>query len=230
MRDFPKCHTNHCCYFKKLDNSYLILLLYVDDTLVVGSSMEEISNLKAKLFKEFAMKNLGAAKQILGMRINRDRVNKKLMLSQAQYVDKVLKRFNMEDAKPVSTTIARQFRLYKEQATATKEERDKARVLYASAVGSLMYAMVCTRPDIAHVVKVFNRFMSNQGKEHWETVTWILRYLRGTTNSTLCYGGSEICLQGYVDANLAKDNDNRKSTTGCVFTLGSAAVTWVSHL
>lgn len=75
-------HADHCCYFKKLDISYLILLLYVDDMLVADSSMEEISNLKAKLSKDFA-KDWGAAKQILGMRISRDRVNRKLKLYRA---------------------------------------------------------------------------------------------------------------------------------------------------
>ena len=98
---FSRCHGDHCCYFKKLGTSYLILLLHVDDMLVAGSSMDEISNLKAQLSKEFAMKDLGAAKRILGMRIARDRPNRKLTLSQAEYVDKVLKRFNMESAKPV---------------------------------------------------------------------------------------------------------------------------------
>ena len=75
---FSRCHGDHCCYFKKLDTSYLILLLYVDDMLVAGSSMDEIVNLKAQLSKEFAMKDLGSAKKILGMRISRDKANKKL--------------------------------------------------------------------------------------------------------------------------------------------------------
>jgi hypothetical protein len=64
-----------------------------------------------------------------------------------------------------------------------------SRVPYSSAVGSLMYAMVCTRPDIAHAVGVVSRYMNNPGKEHWETLKWILIYLRGTTNHALCFGG-----------------------------------------
>ena len=76
-------------------------------------------------------------------------------------------------------------------------------VPYASAIGSLIYAMVCTRPDIAHVVGVVSRFMHNTGKTHWVAVKWILRYLRGTINAALCFGGSDITLQGYVDSDLA---------------------------
>jgi len=88
-----------------------------------------------------------------------------------------------------------------------------SKVPYASIVGSLMYAMVCTRPDIAHAVGVVSRYMNNPRKEHWMAVKWILRYLKGTTNQALCFGGSNISLQGYVDADMAGDKDNKRSTT-----------------
>ena len=79
---YTRCHSDHCVYLKrKNDGSYIILLLYVDDMLVAGSNMQEINVLKRKLANSFAMKDLGAAKQILGMRITRDRKNHKLTLS-----------------------------------------------------------------------------------------------------------------------------------------------------
>ena len=78
---FKRCEADHCCYFKSFDNSYIILLLYVDDVLIAGSSIEEIKNLKKQLSKQFAMNDLGAAKQILGMRIIRDKANDTLKLS-----------------------------------------------------------------------------------------------------------------------------------------------------
>jgi hypothetical protein len=82
-----------------------------------------------------------------------------------------------------------------------------------------MYVMVCTRPDIAHVVGVVRRYMNNPGKEHWEAVKWILKYLRGTTTHALCFGGSNIVLQGYVDSDMEGDKDSRRSTTRYVFTV-----------
>ena len=113
------------------------------------------------------MKDLGAAKQILGMRIIRDKANCTLKLSQSEYVNKVLSRFNMNEAKPVSTPLGSHFKLSKEQSPKTEEERDHmSKVPYASIIGSLMYAMVCTRPDIAHAVRVVSRFMSRPGKQH----------------------------------------------------------------
>ncbi|KAL5825663.1 hypothetical protein ACOSQ3_021726 [Xanthoceras sorbifolium] len=228
---FTRCQADHCCYIKRFDNSFIILLLYVDDMLIAGSDMQEIMNLKRELSKQFAMKDLGAAKQILGMRIKRDTKSGTLLLSQAEYIKKVLSRFNMQDAKPVSTPLGIHFRLSKEQSPKTEEERTHmAKVPYASAIGSLMYAMVCTRPDIAQAVGAVSRYMNNPGKIHWEAVKWILRYLRGTTNKTLCFKGGDTTLTGYVDADLAGNVDIRKSTTGYVYTLGGTAVSWVSQL
>ncbi|RVW29670.1 Retrovirus-related Pol polyprotein from transposon TNT 1-94 [Vitis vinifera] len=201
------------------------------DMLIVGSDIEKINNLKKQLSKQFAMKDLGAAKQILGMRIIRDKANGTLKLSQSEYVKKVLSRFNMNEAKPVSTPLGSHFKLSKEQSPKTEEERDHmSKVPYASAIGSLMYAMVCTRPDIAHAVGVVSRFMSRPGKQHWEAVKWILRYLKGSLDTCLCFTGASLKLQGYVDADFAGDIDSRKSTTGFVFTLGGTAISWTSNL
>jgi hypothetical protein len=105
-----------------------------------------------------------------------------------------------------------------------------SRVPYSSTVGSLIYAMVCTRPDIAHAVGVVSRYMNNPGKEHWEAVKWILRSLRGTTTHALCFGGSDTFLQGYVDSYMAGDKDSRRSTTGYVFTIGGTVVSCILKL
>ena len=115
--------------------------------LVVGSNMQDIHVLKRKLANSFAMKDLGVAKQILGMRITRERKNSNLTLSQGEYIEKVLQRFRMQNAKPVSTPLASHFKLSKKMCPETWEEIDyMSRTPYSSAVGSLMYAMVCTRP------------------------------------------------------------------------------------
>jgi hypothetical protein len=117
---YSRCHSDHCVYFKKLENgSFIILLLYVDDMLVAGSNMQDINVLKKKLANSFAMKDLGAAKKILGMRITRDRKNRKLTLSQGEYTEKVLERFRMQNAKPVSTPLAIHFKLTKEMCPKT---------------------------------------------------------------------------------------------------------------
>ena len=82
-----------------------------------------------------------------------------------------------------------------------------------SAIESLMYAMVCTRPDIAHLVGVV-RFLSNPGKEHWEAVKWILKYVKGTFRVCLCFDGSDRMLVGHIDLDMAGDTDSRKFVSG----------------
>jgi hypothetical protein len=229
---YSRCHSDHCVYFKRLENgSYIILLLYVDDMLVAGSNMQDINMLKNKLANSFAMKGLGVAKKILGMRITRDRKNHKLTLSEGEYIEKVLERFRMQNEKLVSTPLANHFKLTKEMYTKTQEEVESmSRVPNSSAVGILMYVMVCTRPDIVHAVGIVSRYMNNPGKEHWEEIKWILRYLRGTATHALCFGGSDTFLQGYVDSDMAGDKHSRRSTTGYVFTIGGTTVSWISKL
>ncbi|KAL6334535.1 hypothetical protein AAG906_018034 [Vitis piasezkii] len=97
------------------------------------------------------------------------------------------------------------------------------RVPYASAVGSLMYAMVCTRPDIAYAVGVVSRFLSNPGRHHWEAVKWIMRYLRGTSKLKLTFGSGKPILVGYTDSDMAGDVDNRRSTSGYLMTFSGEA-------
>ena len=137
----------------------------------------------------------------------------------------------MNEVKPVSTPLGSHFKLSKEQSSKTEEERDHmSKVFYASAIGSLMYDIVCTRPDIAHTMGVVSRFMSRPGKQHWEAVKWILRYLKGSLDTCLCFIGASLKLQGYVDADFAGDIDSRKITTEFVFILGGTTISWPSNL
>jgi transposase InsO family protein len=229
---YDRTTSDHCVFVKKFsDGEFIILLLYVDDMLIVGRDTSKIDKLKKELSKSFSMKDLGSAKQILGMKISRDRKSEKLWLSQESYIEKVLDRFNMSKAKPVSSTLAGHLKLSSKQSPTSEEEKEEMKkVPYASAVGSLMYAMVCTRPDIAHAVGVVSRFLSNPGKEHWAAVKWILRYLRGTSRVCLCFGNGKQVLDGFTDADMAGDIDSRKSTSGYLITYSGGAVSWQSRL
>ena len=99
-----------------------------------------------------------------------------------------------------------------------------SKVPYQSAMGSLMYAMVCTRPDIAYAVGVVSRFMTNPGEAHWNAVKWILRYLKGTSRSFICFGSGDPVLQAYTNADYVGDEDSRKSSSGYLMTYAGGAV------
>jgi hypothetical protein len=108
-----------------------------------------------------------------------------------------------------------------------------SKVPYENAVGSLMYLMVCTRPDLAYAMGKVSRYMSNPGKVHWEAVKWILRYLKGTKDVGLLFDANSNnakSLLGYVDADYGQDLDGRRSTTGYMFTLGGGCISWRSTL
>ena len=224
---------DHCVYVKRLENGFVILTLYVDDMLLIGNSKELINSVKGLLDAQFDMKDVGAANFILGMQITRDRQSCKLWLGQKKYIEEVLKKFNMVDCKPVKTPMTLGAKLSTDQYPKSEEDAEEmTHVPYTSAVGSLMYAMVCTRPDIAQAVGVLSRFMSNPGKEHWSAVKRVLRYLRGTSDLALCYGGmatgDELDVIGFVDADWGGDLDSRRSTSGYIFSLFDAAVSWMS--
>ncbi|KAH9753489.1 Integrase catalytic domain-containing protein [Citrus sinensis] len=231
---FTRSEHDHCVYFRRLlDGAFIYLLLYVDDMLIASKNGDEIKRLKKQLASEFEMKDLGDAQRILGMEIRRDKKNGSVWLTQKSYLKKVLERFGMDDkTKPVCTRLAPYFKLSSSSYPRSQEERDyMARVPYASAVGSLMYAMVCTRPDISQAVSMVSRYMHNPGKNQWLAVKWILRYLYGTVDVGLLF--KKDCGQqcvGYCDSDFAGDLDKRRSTTGYVFTLGGGPVSWRSIL
>ncbi|KAE8707195.1 putative ribonuclease H protein [Hibiscus syriacus] len=111
-----------------------------------------------------------------------------------------------------------------------KEAEGMEKVSYSNDIGCLMYAMVCTRPDLAHDVSQVCKYMSKPDKQHWEAVKWIFRYLKGTVGHGIVFGSQRDnpLVVGYVDSDYASDLDNRRSTTGYVFTLGGGPICWKS--
>ncbi|XP_070002703.1 secreted RxLR effector protein 161-like [Nicotiana sylvestris] len=175
------------------------------------------------------MKDMSETDYILGVKIERDRSNKLLSLSQETYIKKILERFRMNSCKSMDTPIERGEILSLEMCPKTENEKeDMSRVPYSSVVGSLMYAMMCTRPDICYVVGLVSRYQSNPGRDHWKAVKRIFRYLKGTADYSLCYSGNDLYLRGYTDADWAGDRNDRKSTSSYAFLLNGGAMSWKS--
>ena len=200
----------------------MFLLIYVDDVLLACKDKSQIQEVKRVLKSEFDMINLGNTRRVLGMEIVRNREDHTLFLSQKGYLEKVLKGFSMENSKPVSIPLVGHFRLLMTQCPQSEADKKEMNfVPYASVIGSLMCAMVCSRPDIAHLVSVLSKFMVNSGREHWNGVKWLLRYVRGSLGIGLKFGSSKegIGITSYVDSDYTGDLDKRRSTTGYIFTL-----------
>ena len=137
----------------------------------------------------------------------------------------------MSDAKLVGLTLLANCKLFGKQSPKKKAEKSEMmKILYASAVGSLMYAMMCTRTDIEYAVGVVNRFMSNTGSEHMAVVKWIVRYLKGTFNMFLRFRFGKPLLEGFTNLNMSPDVDTSKSTYGYIMTYVGGAISWQSRL
>ncbi|XP_060182061.1 secreted RxLR effector protein 161-like [Lycium barbarum] len=213
-------------------NSNIYLLVYVDNMLIAANSMTGINDLKKLLSKEFDMKYLGEANKILGMEIHRK--NGEVHLLQKKYIEKVVQRYGMNKCKPVTLSLTQHFRLFSLMAPQSKEKVEyMSKVPYCSAVGSIMYVMVCTGPDITQAVSVVSRFMSKPDKKYWEAIKWILKYLKGSSNVGLTFyrmRNEGFSVLGYVDSDFAGDLDRKRSTTGYIFTLKSSAISWKATL
>ncbi|KAK4386470.1 Retrovirus-related Pol polyprotein from transposon TNT 1-94 [Sesamum angolense] len=120
----------------------------------------------------------------------------------------------------------------KATAVPSAETEQMKNIPYSNVVGSVMYLMVSTRPDIAYAVSCLSRYMSNAGLPHWEALKWLLRYLNGYVNAGIKFSkhADGVSLNGYVDSNYANDRDSRRSTTSYVFTLCGACISWKSQL
>jgi hypothetical protein len=134
-----------------------------------------IDTTKKWLSSNFEMKDMGEASYVLGVKIIRDRAKRLLGLSQETYIKKMLERYHMQDSKPMDTPVDKSLSLSCDMCPKTLEEKEKmSRVPYTCVVGSLMYAMMCTRPDICYAIRLVSRYQSNPGHKHWMAVKRIL--------------------------------------------------------
>ncbi|KAK4404586.1 Retrovirus-related Pol polyprotein from transposon TNT 1-94 [Sesamum angolense] len=138
----------------------------------------------------------------------------------------------MTNSKSASVPLAAHFQLCKDQSPKTDSEKAKMeKIPYSNAIGSIMYLMVSTRPDIAYAVSCLSRFMSNPGTSHWEALKWLFRYLNGSNNYGIKFSkcSEGVKLMGHVDSNYANDRDSRRSTTS-MCSLYVACISWKSQL
>ncbi|CAM8884628.1 unnamed protein product [Rhodiola kirilowii] len=213
---FTRSRYDTCMYMKVgKSDSHILGLLYVDDILLMSHSIIAIADVKElkKLFDK--------AQKILGMKIIRNRHDWKICLFQVDYVAKVLDKFAMKDAKPSPVPLGGHLEILKDDYPNTNIEKQKMEdVPYDVAVGSLVYVMLCTRPDITFVVSVLSRYMSNPGEKHWIAMKYLLKYTSGTKKLGLVYADyeKEPELKGYVDSDFCSNKDTRKSVTSFFFT------------
>lgn len=212
-----------CLYIKSVDGDCILLLVYVDDVLVTGSSMDLITSVKNQLKERFEMTDSGPCKFVLGIEIVKSS-DGSVTLCQRRYVDDILKRFGMNDCKPVASPVDISVKL-----VGNSENGTAINAPYREAVGALMHLMCATRPDIAFAVGMVSRFMESPQDIHWTAVKRIFRYLQGTKSHGIRFDPSvKLDFTCFSDADWAGDIVDRKSTSGYVFKMVGGPISWGS--
>jgi transposase InsO family protein len=216
-------------FLAKIDKHILILAIHVDDCILTGSSPKLIADYKDKFNSRYTLTDLGPIHWFLGIKITRNRSARTISLSQTSYIDSILTRFGLSDAKPYGTPMAPGVTYSRNDCPSDATEAARMqKTPYREAIGSLMYASVATRPDITHAVSALSRFLDNPGSVHWEAVKRVFRYLAGTRDSTLTYGNERHDLTGYTDADGASE-EHRHAISGYAFLIDGGAVSWYSR-
>ena len=227
---FKENTVDRCIYLKVSGSKFIFLILYVDDILLATNDLHLLYETKRFLSNNFEMKDMGEATYVIGIEIFRNRSQGMLGLSQKSYINKVLERFRMQNcsASPVPIQKGDKFSLM--QCPQNDLERKQMQAIpYASVVGSLMYAQICTRPDISFAVGMLGRYQSNPGLDHWKAAKKVLRYLQGIKEYMLTYRRSDhLEVIGYSDSDYAGCVDTRKSTCGYLYLLAGGAISWKS--
>lgn len=232
---YKRTECEHSFYIYEKGKTKVFVPVYVDDLTIASNDKEAVIKLKEDLKAQFKLRDLGPTEFILGIKVERDRPNRTVYLSQSSYIQSILDDAltTPGDWNSVLTPTMENAKLSRKGCAKTPDEIEKAKSSrYGDIVGKLLYLARCTRPDIAYAVGVLCRFTINPGPSHIAALKHLLRYLVGTVNLRLVYApdGSTDLFSTYSDASLGGDEDEQKSTGGFAIMMGTGAVVWGNRL
>ncbi len=220
---YSPLQADHCLY--RNPKNEIIIYTYVDDFLIFRKDKAEVDALKKQLSQTFKMEDSGECEYFTGVRISRDRRNRRIHLCQDAYIDGVLETFQMSDCdvklNPLDAGTLNNLVKYNREATREYITR------YQSAIRCMMYAIVQTRPDLAYTVSVLSRFSTNPSDSYQKVVQHTLRYLKGTRKLGIEYLANKsgrLEIHGFSDSDHGGCKDTRRSTTGYVFIMANGPV------
>jgi len=213
-----------------VDGEITITSTYTDDVTGISSSVVGAEKAQDELGLQYEVKDSGKSRLILVIRIDRDRAAGTILLSQRAYIERVLACHGMSDCNLCGTPLPTGIILNKSQAPTTKEDiyfmQDKP---YHEVLSVVMYAQICTHPDISYAVATLSKFMSNPGLLHWAALMHVLQYLKGTLHYRVMYSGkgfTSLAPMGYIDVGYTGDTDTRRSCAGHVFVQAGGLTVW----
>lgn len=222
-----------CIYFRTGDdlNDFVMIGIWVDDGLIACKSASTALAIVDYLKQHFEMTS-GPANRFIGLEITRDRLKKQLYVTQSGYIQQLIDKFRMANCNPSDIPADPCSRLSLSNCPPGTTDATLNTTSYRALVGGLLYVMGLTRPEISFAVIAVSRFCQNPGQAHWKAAKLILAYLVGTLRYGLCFSNENPtnALVGYCDSDFAGCPDTRRSTTGVLFLLNGAPVSWKSKL
>lgn len=207
-----------CLYVREKNGKHCFIVVYVDDMVIFCNSEEEFNEIRTLLEKHFKLSSLGDLRQFLGIRV--DKVNGHYTMDQKGYIEKLVRRFGFEDAKPSKVPLDPAYVKQKEETLLPTNDS------YRSLVGSLLYVAVNSRPDICVSTSLLGRKVSNPSNRDWTEAKRVLRYLKATQNLRLHLGSGTESLECFVDADWAGNEGDRKSNSGFIIKYGGGLISW----
>jgi hypothetical protein len=251
---FRQCKTDYCVYFIHSNDvkTNFYILVFVDDILLITRDQHRLTSLKQKLKATFEVTNAEPLSYFLGIRVDRDQTN--ISLSQKAYLETLLCKCNMDGCNPISTPLEAKINV--DELTSDKIEENN-KYPCRNVIGSLMYVMLCTRPDLCYAVSLLSRFQAKPSKQLWQQLKRVLRYIKGTLDLKLIFSKDETLepitvflkettfgrrrlvkklidlnvqpMYGYVDASFATNDAKAHSTSGMVVKIFGNIVMWTSR-
>jgi hypothetical protein len=232
---YNQLKSDPCVYMRKSATGTIILAIHVDDILMLADNQDLLVLAKKELNEEFTTKDLGPVRQLLGLEVSRDWKAKTVTITQTGYIKSILSRFGMSNAHDAHTPMDPNVKL----RAAGPGDQLATNIPYQEAIGSLIYAAIGTRPDIAFAVQALSQFNLTHTAAHWTAVKRVFRYLKGTMDIGITYGGSDgpitqrnyyenLRIEGFSDADWGANPDDRRSISGYAFLIGNGAVAWSS--
>jgi transposase InsO family protein len=227
---YVKLNSEACIYVRAGSGGVAIVGIYVDDLLLIADTTSGVQAIKNMLSSGFKCKDMGEVHHILGLRVRRDRASRTLSIDQTTYAKSVLEKFNLLQLNPCRTPCDSGSVLSKNDSPKNDDGREQMKNKdYRGLVGSLMYLMTGSRPDIAFGIQCVSKYLNDPGVAHWNAAKRILRYVKGTIGHGLVIdgrGGHGVQLTAYVDSDYAKNIDTRRSVSGYIMQLGDCAITY----
>ena len=223
---FTRLNADICLYVRRDGPNFIFIAIHVDDMAIVAKGLPATQKTKHEISNtDFEVSDLGELRRFVGLEVERNRDQRTITIKQSRYIQTVLERFNMQDSHPVHTPLDPNVKL-----TLTPSDQDPLTdIPYATAIGSLMYAAVATRPDISFAVQTLSQFTSRPSQAHWTAIKRVLHYLKGTQALGITYGLiPDTTILGFSDADWGADIVDRRSVSGYIYTTAGGAISWSS--